>query len=315
MRAANETAAKIPLYLDPDWLSLRVAIAQIYDFEPDRILCGAGSMELIGCLIRAFAGPEDRILGGEYGYAYVSSASAQVEADYVTAREADLSVSVDEVLAAVTDRTRIVFICHPGSPTGTPIKNSDILRLRHHLQRNIMLVVDQAYAELSDSGQDPAEIFALVQRGDTVALRTFSKAYGLAGARVGWGYFPHGTAAEIRKILIPNNIPAPSQAMADAAMLDQKHMAEIIQKTTVIRDRFAADCRKLGLDVPQSHTNFVLLRFATAQQMQVADNALRADGLMMRPMGGYWLHNCLHATICSDEIMRNALAVLKGVLS
>ncbi len=315
MTVARAAAGQIPLYPDPEWRELRAAIARIHSLNPDNILCGAGSMELIGCLIRAFAGPGDRVLGSDYGYAYVASASAQARADYVTAPERDLTVSVEDLLAAVTAQTRIVFICNPGNPTGTLIPNDDILRLRNNLPGDVLLVVDQAYAEFSDAAHDPADIFSLIHRGDTVVLRTFSKAYGLAGARVGWGYFPPGIAAEVRKILNPNNIPTPSQAMAAAAILDQAHMADVVSQTADIRDRFAAHCRALGISVPESHTNFVLLRFATPAQMQTVDAALRAQGLLMRAMGGYGLDDCLRATICPPDVMDRALSVLKGALS
>jgi histidinol-phosphate aminotransferase len=309
-RAAME---QMPLYPDPEWTQLRAAIANIHKLEPQKILCGAGSMELIGCLIRAFSGPGDHVLGTDYGYAFVASASAQVQAKYVKAREVNLTVSVDDILAAVDAQTRIVFLCNPGNPTGTVIPNSEILRLRQILADDILLVVDQAYAEFSDLAHNPADIFALVDRGDTVIVRTFSKAYGLAGARVGWGYFPPDIANQVRKLLNPNNISIPSQAMATAAMRDQAHMRDVVTKTAQIRDRFVSDCRNLGLSVPSSHTNFVLLRFDSTEQAQLADKALRTDNLLMRGMGGYGLSDCLRATICKPEIMDRAQSVLKGI--
>ena len=311
--AGQVVLGDMPLYPDPDWPELRAAIAEVHGVAADNILCGAGSMELIGCLIRAFAGPGDRVLGTDYGYAYVSSATAQVQADYVKAREVDLTVSVDDILAAVTPDTRIVFVCNPGNPTGTLIPNAEILRLRAALSGDVMLVVDQAYAEFADGQEDPAEIFALVGRGDTVVMRTFSKAYGLAGARAGWGVFPPAIAGEVRKLLNPNNVSIASQAMATAAMRDQDHMQDIVAKTAAIRDRFAEDCRVLGLEVAPSHTNFVLIRFASVDAAQKADAALRAAGLLMRGMGGYGLGDCLRATICRDEIMDRCLNVLKEV--
>lgn len=305
---------QMPLYPDPEWPDLRAAIAEIHGLETETILCGAGSMELIGCLIRAFAGAGDQVLGTDYTYAFAASASAQVQADYVKAHEEDLTVSVDNILAAVTPQTRIVFLCNPGNPTGTLIPNADILRLRAALPRGVLLVADQAYAEFSDAREDPAEIFDLAGRGDTVVMRTLSKAYGLAGARAGWGCFPPAIAAEVRKLLNPNNISIPSQAMAAAAMRDQAHMRDVVVKTSAIRDRFAEAARALGLTVPQSHTNFVLLRFASAEEAARADAVLRAEGLLMRGMGGYGLAGCLRATICGEDIMERALEVLKGVL-
>jgi histidinol-phosphate aminotransferase len=314
--AAGQAAmAELPLYPDPEWPDLRAAISKIYQLEPDMILCGAGSMELIGCLIRAYAGVGDRVLGTDYGYAFVSSAAAQVQADYVKAREVDLTVSVGDILAALTPETRIVFVCNPGNPTGTLISNAEIISLREALPAHIMLVVDQAYAEFSDAANDPAQIFALVDRGDTVVMRTLSKAYGLAGARVGWGYFPPAIANEVRKLLNPNNISIASQAAAAAAIRDQDHMRDVVAKTAAIRDRFASDCRAMGLHVPHSHTNFVLLRFASTVQAQAADQALRAQNLLMRGMGGYGLSDCLRATICEAQVMDRAREVLKGVLT
>lgn len=314
--AAGQAALhRKPLYPDPDWSDLRAAIAQVHGVPADNILCGAGSMELIGCLIRAYSGPGDHVLGTDYGYAYVASATAQVRADYVKAREVDLTVSVDDILAAVTPDTRIVFVCNPGNPTGTLIPNAEIIRLRDTLPGNVLLVVDQAYAEFADRDHDPVEIFALIARGDTVVIRTFSKAYGLAGARVGWGLFPSEVAIELRKLLNPNNVSTLSQAMATAAMRDQPHMRDTVARTAAIRDRFADGCRALGLSVPRSHTNFVLIRFADAATAQKADAALRKAGLLMRGMGGYGLADCLRATICDTAVMERCLTVLKEVTS
>ncbi|NOD88087.1 MULTISPECIES: histidinol-phosphate transaminase [unclassified Ruegeria] len=314
--AAGQAALdQMPLYPDPDWPELRAAIAETHGVAAGNILCGAGSMELIGCLIRAFAGPGDRVLGTDYGYAYVASATAQVQADYVKAREVDLTVSVDDILAAITPQTRIAFVCNPGNPTGTLIPNAEIVRLRNALPADVLLVFDQAYAEFADQDQNPDEVFALVDRGDTVVMRTFSKAYGLAGARVGWGLFPDAIAGEVRKLLNPNNVSIPSQAMATAAMRDQDHMLDTVSKTAAIRDQFANGCRALGLTVAPSHTNFVLIRFADVEMAQKADAALRAQGLLMRGMGGYGLGDCLRATICEEPVMDRCLTVLKEVTS
>lgn len=303
------------LYPDPEWPDMRAAIAKVHGIDPARILCGAGSMELIGCLIRAYAGPGDRVLGTDYGYAFIASASAQVQADYIKAREVDLTVSADDILSAVSPSTRIVFVCNPGNPTGTLIPNSEILRLRDGLPGDVLLVVDQAYAEFSDHAHNPAEVFALADRGDTATMRTFSKAYGLAGARAGWGYFPTEIAGELRKLLNPNNISIASQAAAAAAMRDQAYMREVVARTGDIRDAFAQDCQALGLTVPESHTNFVLIRFASAAEAQRADAALRTENLLMRSMGGYGLSNCLRATICKARVMDRCLSVLKGALT
>lgn len=297
-RAALDDAA---LYPDPDWRGLRDALAEIHGVDAAHILCGAGSMELIGCLIRAFARPGDEVLGSQYGYLFTASATQQAGAKYLQAPETDHTVSVDALLAAVTPHTRIAFVCNPGNPTGTRIANADIVRLRHSLPQDVLLIVDQAYGEFDD--QSPQPVLDLVARGDTVVLRTLSKAYGLAGARVGWGVFPPAVAVEVRKLLNPNNIAVVSQAMAAAAVRDQSHMQQVVRDTSDIRKAFSAKLTGAGYPVPESHTNFVLIPFAGQAAAGRADAQLRKAGYLLRGMGGYGLGHCLRATIAARDVM------------
>lgn len=310
LSAAKAVAGANALYPDPDWLDLVAAIREVHPGLPGEILCGAGSMELIGCLLRAFAGPGDSVLGTQFGYLFAATATRQAGADYICAPEPALTVSVDEVLAAVTPATRIVFVCNPGNPTGTRIPNAEIVRLRQTLPTDILLVVDQAYAEFDD--QDHAPVFSLVARGDTVVTRTLSKAYGLAGARVGWGLFPPEIAAEVRKLLNPNNISLVSQAMAAAALRDQAYMRDVVRQTAERRDSVSRRLRNAGYDVPKSATNFLLVRFPDATKASEAEAALRSNGLILRGMGGYGLPDCLRATVGSAEAMEKLVETLEA---
>ena len=153
LQAGQKALADAALYPDPDWTALRAAIASVHQIPADQILCGAGSMELIGAIIRAFAGPSDTVLGTEFGYLFAATASQQAGASHLRAPEPSLVVSVDLLLAAVTPDTRIVFLCNPGNPSGTRILNADILRLRDGLRDDILLVVDQAYGESEPGGR------------------------------------------------------------------------------------------------------------------------------------------------------------------
>ena len=306
--SALEDAA---LYPDPDWRTLRAAIAAIHPVCAENVLCGAGSMELIGCIVRAFAGHGDTVLGAQFGYLFVATAAQQAGAVYLRAPEPNLAVSVDGILASVDAATRLVYVCNPGNPTGTRISNAEIVRLREALPQDALLVVDQAYAEFDD--QDHESIFALVARGDTVVTRTFSKAYALAGLRVGWGAFPPAIGAEVRKLLNPNNIAAQSQAMAAAAMIDQAHMRSIVEKIAKLRDETAARLRAAGYKVPASHANFLLVRFRDAEAAAKADHALREAGLILRGMGGYGLPDALRATIGSPEAMARMVETLEAL--
>jgi histidinol-phosphate aminotransferase len=308
IEAGREAVARSHLYPDPDWTLLRDAIAKTYGVERDLILCGAGSMELIACTIAAFAGPGTQVLGTDYAYNFAASAAARVGATYVKAAERDYEVSIDAILAALTPATRIVFVCNPGNPTGRRIHNAELLRLRAALPGDVLLMIDQAYGEFDD--QDPQTVFALAARGDTVVLRSLSKAYGLAGARIGWGLFAPQIAAELRKMQNSNQVSTVSLAMAIAAVEDQAYMRGTVASTSDIRDRFAQGLRAAGYEVPESRTNFVLIRFADAAAAAAADAALRGAGIIVRSLGGYGLTDCLRATVGPQEMMDRALRIL-----
>ncbi|MGR3616810.1 MAG: pyridoxal phosphate-dependent aminotransferase [Paracoccaceae bacterium] len=311
LHAGQQALAASELYPDPEWGALRTAIAKVHGLRRDDLLCGAGSMELIGALIAGFAGPGDEVLGCQYGYAYFATACQLSGTRYVTAPEPQLKVDPEEILPMVTGATKIVFVCNPGNPTGTVVANSALVRLRENLPIDVLLVIDQAYGEFCDPMDDPEVLFDLVARGNTVLTRSFSKAYALAGARVGWAYAPKAIGEQIRKILNPNNVSAVSQEMARAAVLDQEYLAELVRRTSELRDSFSDNCRVLGVQVPESGTNFALLRFASPMDAVRANEALRKNGLMARAMGGYDLHDCLRITICDRPVMERALAVLK----
>lgn len=306
--AGREALGQGAAYPDPDWHALREAIADAHGLDPRAILCGAGSMELIGALVRAFATAGDEVLAPEYGYIYLATACRQAGCAYRTAPEAGFTVSVDALLGAVGPATRIVFVCNPGNPTGTRIPNAELLRLREGLPRDVMLAIDQAYGEFDD--QDPAGVLALVGRGDTCILRSFSKAHGLAGARCGWGVFPPAIGGELRKLLNPNNIPAVSQAMAAASMRDRPYMRDTVAGTEAIRGEFVARLSAAGFVLPDSHANFVLIPFADAAEAQAVDRELRARGYLLRAMGGYGLGHCLRATVIAGGPMMEVAGII-----
>ncbi len=311
LEAGAAELAHSALYPDPDWSELRDAISRVHGLEPAHILCGAGSMELILCLTQCCAGHGDEVLSSQYAYAFFRIAAAISQADYVTVPEEEFMVSVDRLLDAVTSRTRIVFVANPGNPTGTRIGNQELARLRDGLREDALLVIDEAYGEFAD-GED-GQTFGLVKQGNTIVLRTFSKAYALAGMRVGWGLFPPGIATEVRKLLNPNNVSAVSQATCAAAVVDQAHVRKACRITAERRDRFAGNIRQLGLSVPESMTNFVLINFASPAAAMAADEALKAEGIFMRGMGGYGLPASLRATIGAEDDMQIALEVIAEI--
>ncbi len=309
MEASRLALAEARFYSDSEWTDLRAAIAEVHGLDPDLILCGAGSMELIQILGLAYLHPNVRALSTEQSYLYFRTVAQLAGAELDLAPEQDFTVDVDALLAAVRPETAMVFIANPGNPTGTRSPRAEIMRLREGLPDQVILVIDEAYGEFADAPGE--QVFDLVDRGDTVVLRTFSKVYGLAGIRVGWGLTPPAIGVEMRKVQNPGSISIASLAAAAAAMRDQAHMARVRDETAARRNRFAGAMRQLGLVVPESHTNFILIGFGSAQKAASADAALRTEGVVLRPMGGYGLADCLRATIGSEEemaIARDAIA-------
>ncbi len=309
MAAAANVLEAGHLYPDPEWSLLRNALAALHAIPAEQILCGNGSMELIACLAHAFAAEDHAVLAPAHSYPFFKTAALLVGARFDTALEEDGQVSVDALIAAVQPDTRIVFVANPGNPTGTRIPRSELLRLRDGLPDHVLLVIDEAYGEFSDHLDEP--MFDLAVRGDTVILRTFSKAYGLAGLRVGWGFFPQTIANEMRKVMNPNNISAASQAAATAAVEDQDYMRETCALTDQLRDKFIARLRAAGFSVAESFTNFALVRFDSVQAAQSADIALRAEGMIARSQGGARLPDCLRFTVGAAEKLDLAADLLE----
>lgn len=300
-QALHRAAEVSHLYPDPDWSDLRSAIAGLHQINADDIICGNGSLDLIGCLARAYLAPDRAALVPAHAYPFFRTATQLSGARLDVAPEQDATVDVDAMLNAVRADTCIVFLANPGNPTGTRLPRSDILRLRDGLPRGVLLVIDEAYGEFADHLNEP--MFDQVARGDTIVLRSFSKAYGLAGLRVGWGLFPPAVAAEVRKCLNPNNVALPGQMGALAAVQDQTYMRETCDITATRRDAFAQRIRAMGLHVPESFTNFALIRFASSEDAAEADAMLRQEGVYLRPQTGAGLHDCLRATIGAEKDM------------
>lgn len=309
MHAVSEAMAGAANYPDPDWTRLREVLAEIHDIDPTQILCGAGSLDLIGCLTRTYAGPDRAVLAPAHAYPFSRTAAQMSEARFDTAAEDHHTASVDNLLGAVQPDTGLVFIANPGNPTGTRIPTSEIRRLRDGLRGDILLVVDEAYGEFADPLGE--RVFDLVDRGDTIVLRTFSKAYGLAGARVGWGLFPAEIAGQVRKVMNPNNLPSTAQAAAEAALQDQTYMRETCALIDATKDRAAQRLREAGIKTQDSFANFLLLDFGSTDAAQAADAALRAQGIFLRTQSGAGLPHCLRMTIGPADHVDMAVTTLE----
>ena len=307
--AVDAALASGQLYLDSEWTELRAAIAAVHDLDPARILCGSGSMELMSALVNAYVGAGDRVAMTEYGYLFMRTLAKMVDATLNVAPERDFRVDVDALLDAVDERTRLVFVVNPGNPSGTVIANDEIRRLRAALPDKVLLLVDEAYSEFVEPGFN-MPLFDLVDGGNTVVTRTFSKIYGLAGLRVGWGYFPPSVVDNLRKVMTPGGLSQLSQAAAAAAMRDQRTAQQARAEIARLRNLLSDEIAALGLPVVPSQTNFVLVDFDTPERAGSAYDFLRNRGLIVRPMGGYGLPRCLRISIAEEPHMRATVDAL-----
>jgi histidinol-phosphate aminotransferase len=308
LQAAARALENTHLYPDPDWTDLRDALAAHHGLDADTILCGNGSLDLIGCITRVFAGPDRAVLAPAHAYPFFKTATQMSDARFDIAQEISGVVSVDTLLAAVRRDTGVVFVANPGNPTGTRISRAELLRLRVGLADDVLLVIDEAYGEFADHLQEAS--FDFVERGNTAVLRTFSKAYGMAGHRVGWGVFPPEIAVELRKVMNPNNVSAVAQITAIGALQDQAYMRETCAMTIKLRDTASKTLREAGFKVAPSYTNFLTIDFGTAEAAQTADLALQSEGVFLRRQTSVGLPQILRMTIGSKDAVNAAIALL-----
>jgi len=318
-RLAAETLHRYP---DGGANQLRAAIAALHDLDAAQIVCGAGSDEIISLLCQAYAGPGDDVLYSEHGFLMYAISARAFGATPVAAPEVDLTSHVDSLLEQVTDNTRLLFLANPNNPTGTYLASGEMARLRRDLRDDVILVIDAAYAEYAEcAGRDDySPGIDLVDGGNNVVMtRTFSKIYGLGGARLGWAYCPADIAGVLNRIRGPFNVGAPALAAGVAALADvaftEKSQAHNNEWLAWTRDQILG----LGLEVPESAGNFVLARFANGagrndSAADAADEFLKERGIIVRAMKAYGLDDCLRITIGQEKEMRAVIDTLKEFL-
>jgi histidinol-phosphate aminotransferase len=226
------------------------------------------------------------------------------------APEKDLRVDVDAMLAAVTPKTRLVYLANPNNPTGSYLPHDEVRRLHAGLRPDILLVIDSAYAEFVRRNDYEAGIELVANNDNVVMTRTFSKVHGLAGLRVGWAYCPAPVVDVLTRIRGPFNVSTPAQLAAAAALKDRAHAETTVAHNETWRDWLTQNIRALGLRVDDSVGNFVLIHFAGAAESAAADSFLSRRGLILRGVAAYGLPQCLRLTVGTDDANRQVVAAL-----
>ncbi|WP_045387077.1 histidinol-phosphate transaminase [Falsirhodobacter sp. alg1] len=301
-------------YPGTDHASLRQAIAEVHGLDAGRVICGVGSDEIITFLCQAYAGPGDEVLFTEHGFLMYRISALAVGATPVEVSERERTADVDALLAACTEKTRLVFIANPNNPTGTMISGAEVARLAANLPPQAILVLDGAYAEYVqgfDAGLNLVEA-----RSNVVMTRTFSKIYGLGGLRVGWGYGPKAIIDVLNRIRGPFNLSTTQQEVAEAAVRDQEWVQKCRQENARWRVWLAEALAEIGVPSDTSMANFILARFADADEAAACDTFLQSQGLIVRRVTSYKLPHCLRITIgdeASSRRVAHAIAQFKGL--
>lgn len=307
--AMAEVLANIHRYPTVDHQNLRMAIADVHGLDAEKIIIGVGSDEILQMLAYAYAGPGDEVICTEHGFSLYPIVTRAAGARPVVVPEAGRVVDIDAILAAVTPRTRMVFVTNPGNPTGTMVPGSELARLADALPSDVLLVLDGAYVEFVgndfDGGADLAG-----RRENVVMTRTFSKIYGLGGLRVGWGYGPVAVIDALNRIRGPFNMSLVALAGAEAAMLDRAFVDKCQTVNAEERARLTGGLRQLGVACDDSHANFVLARFEGAEAALAADAKLKSAGIIVRQVGGYGFPEGLRITVGRPEDVTAVLEAL-----
>ncbi len=312
IEAFQQAAGHLELYPDGQALALREAIAGVHGLNVANILCGNGSDELLGLLCHVYLAPGDEAIITQHGFLVYKIQIMGAGATPVEVKEQDCQVDVDAILAAVTERTKLVFIANPGNPTGTYVPVAEIRRLHAGLPKNVILVLDAAYAEYVRKNDYEAGLELVSANRNVVMCRTFSKAYGLAALRIGWMYGPAGILDALNRVRGPFNMNAPAIAAGAAAVRDQAFVEKAVEHNTLWLDKLTHAFQMIGLTVTPSVTNFVLIHFpdVDGKRAPEADAFLTSRGYILRVVKGYGLPNALRMTVGSEEANRGVIETL-----
>lgn len=306
-------AGALAAYPSSDHNALKSALGEAYGVDAARLICGNGSDELITLLCQAYAGVGDEVLFSHHGFLIYRLAAQAVGATPVSAPEPARVMEVDALLAACSAQTRLVFVANPNNPTGTMVSVGELARLADGLPSGALLVIDSAYAEFVD-GYDGG--LALAQsRDNVVMLRTFSKLFGLAALRLGWGVGSAEVIGVLARLRGPFNVNMAAQVAGVAALSDAEHRQFCLAENAKWRVKLTEECRELGLGVDDSCANFILVRFGDENRAIRADEYLKDNGIIVRRVAAYHLPQALRMTVGTASQCARLVATLKGFIA
>ncbi|WP_461535388.1 pyridoxal phosphate-dependent aminotransferase [Spongorhabdus nitratireducens] len=307
MQAVAASSVDMERYPDPEWDTLRAAIANTFELPVEHLLVGAGSEQLIHLICRIMLEPGDNIVQSRHGFFVYENAATACGAMTHYAAGNDYQHSIDNLLAAVNDKTRILFLDNPNNPSGSWLKKNELVRLRAELPSHVLLVIDSAYAEyVTDeeysAGHDLVKESIENNLDNVVVLHSFSKLYGLAGLRIGWGFMPPQITDAINRLRTIFNVAVAAQNAAVASLEDLDFLRHSRSYNELWREIVRKSLLELGLIVPESMANFLLVRFPQGrEQAKAVYRGLFEQGIITYSLDAYDMADSLRVTIGTAE--------------
>lgn len=311
IEALQNILPKLNLYPDGNAFYLRNKLASIHGLQPGNIIFGNGSNEIIEFVEHAFMHPGVDVIVSQYSFAIYPIMAKLFGANVITVPAKDYGHDLKAMVKAITPNTKVMFVATPNNPTGTLSSKGDLVELINNVPPHVVLVIDEAYIEFL---KDPVDFLPLIQRGDfpnLILMRTFSKIFGLAGLRVGYGIGHPEVIAALEKIRQPFNLNLPAQIGAMAALDDLDHVNKTRALNQAGLDFYELAFRKLGLEFIPSAANFILVKVGDGQK---AFLGLQKLGVITRPMGGYGLPEWLRISVGTGAENQRCLEALQQVL-
>ena len=295
LKTFNSNISKYP---DGKFKELINTISKKYNCNVNKVICGSGSDEIIQMLCQLFLNKGDEVIVPQYSFLMYRIYAKIVGAKVIYSKEINFKVSIKEIIKKVSKKTKIVFLANPNNPTGTYISKKELLDLRKKLRQNILLVVDDAYFEymLNKDYKSGLDIFK--NKNNVFILRTFSKIYGLAALRVGWGYGDKKIIKELYKIKPPFNVNKIAQICAKESLTDRKFLQKSVNHNIFWCKRIKNEFEKYNISTNDIGPNFFLLNFSKCKlSAEKVEKKLENYGIILREMKSYGIKNCLRLTI------------------
>ena len=303
-------------YPDSEGISLRKTIAKKFKLDLNRIILGSGSDQILELICKAFLRKGDEVIVPKYSFLIYRLYSQMNGAKVLYSKEKNFTISVDEILKRVTKKTKIVFLANPNNPTSTYVNKKKLLFLRKKLRSNILLVVDDAYFEYVKQKDYSSGLQLFSNFKNVIVTRTFSKIYGLAGLRVGWGYGSKEIINSLNQYKPPFNINSPALSAAEAAIKDNAWLKKEIKHVNKWNDKFYKEFQKLNIATNKSFTNFLLINFNKIKKnSSIIFKLLASAGILVRKMDNYGIKNSLRVTIGKNDENKKLILKLRKVIN